>query len=89
MDALIFAIIPFLVTGLTSLTKRIPVFDISDPAVRTAVVRAIAAVFAFLGVSFVYMFGGDPITQTSVEELVIALLTLFAAIGGHEVLKGK
>lgn len=86
LTAIVPVLLPFIVTALTSATKRLPIFDLS-PEVRTVAVRLVAAVFSFLAASTAYMFGGDPVTQVSVNELVLSIFVFLGALGGHNLLK--
>ncbi len=89
METLVLAILPFIVTGLTSVFKRIPVINNLSDGARLAAIRLITAVFALAAASGVYALGGDPITETSVNEFVMALYAFLGAIGAHSVLKNK
>jgi hypothetical protein len=89
MEALILAVVPLVVTALTSITKRIPVIKNLPDGVRIASIRLVAAIFSFIGASAVFALGGDPVTQTSANELVLAFVTFLGALGGHDLLKNK
>ena len=86
--ALILAAIPFIVTSLTSLLKRAPVFNLEEPF-RSISVRLIAAVLSFVSATLLFMLGGDPVAEVHIEELVVALYTWLGALGGHNLLKRK
>ncbi len=83
------AALPLIVTALTSVTKRIPVFANIPESARPTIIRFVVALWSLLGAGVIYMLGGDPITSTSIEEFVIAFVGFLGAIGGHELLKRK
>lgn len=89
ITSLILAVSPFIVTGLTSLTKRIPIINGLSDGARVAAIRLVAAVFSVASASIIFALGGDPVAHASVEEVVLALLTFMSATGGHELLKQK
>jgi len=86
LAAVIPVLLPLIVTGLTSATKRLPVFDLSEET-RKIVVRLIAAVFSVVMASIYFMLGGDPVSETSISELVLAALLFLGSVGGHHLLK--
>lgn len=89
LSSIILALSPFVVAVLTGATKRLPVFNNLSEGARIASVRFVAAFFAVASASIIFMLGGDPVMQTSVEELVLAFITFLGAVGGHELLKQK
>lgn len=89
LSSIVLALSPFVVTGLTSATKRLPVFNTLSEGTRIASVRFVAALFAVASASIIFMLGGDPVMQTSVEELVLAFITFLGATGAHGLMKGK
>jgi len=89
MNALLLALSPFVVTGLTSLLKRIPQISNLSESKRVAAIRFIVALLSLISASLVFMLGGDPVMQTSVDELVLAFVTFMGATGGHEMLRRR
>jgi hypothetical protein len=84
--AIIPVLTPFAVTAITSLVKRSPVFDLS-PEARTVSIRLVAAVFSFAAATFIFMLGGDPVSDVSINELVFAAMTFLGSVGGHHLFK--
>jgi len=89
MSSLLLALSPFVVTGLTSLLKRIPQVSNLSETKRVAAIRFIVAILSLVSASLVFMLGGDPVGSTSVEEASLAFITFLSALGGHDLLKLK
>ncbi len=94
MQALIFAVLPLIITGLTSLIKRAPVVDnVADQGKRNVIIRAIAALLSLAGVVGKFMLTGQVPNPEILSDLVLTvslgIMTFFGSVGGHELLKRK
>lgn len=88
MEALIFALVPFIVTPLTSLIKRIPLIDALPEGPYKWVLRFIVALLSFGGVIVAYMTTGT-VDTNGVSTFVLALLTFLSSTGIHFLGKKK
>jgi hypothetical protein len=94
MQPIIFAILPVLVTGLTSLIKRTPIVsDDASQGTRSLIIRSIAAVLSIGGVWSAFALTGvspDPtVISNDVAILALGFMTFLGSIGGHEVASKK
>jgi len=89
LSSIVLALSPFVVTGLTSAIKRLPIISNLSEGTRVALVRLIAALFSVISASLIFMLGGDPVGSASVEEAVLAFVTFLGATGAHGLMKGK
>lgn len=91
MQAIIFAVLPLLVTGFTTLLKRVPVIDKTDGTTRVVIIRGLAAFLSLLGVVGAFLSTGQipdlTILNDLILTLVLAFLTFLGSVGGHEILK--
>lgn len=92
MAALLFALNPFLVSGLTSLIKRIPAISNLSDGKFTVIVRLIAATLSLLGAIGVYLQTGT-LDQDQVaffiNVFIDTILNFTAATGIHFLGKKK
>lgn len=88
MTDLLFALIPFVVSGLTSLIKRIPVLTSLSDGPYTWIVRFIAALLSFLGVLGAYIATGT-LDASALTTFALALMTFIGATGVHFLGKKK
>ena len=92
MTPILLAVLPLIVTGLTSLIKRTPVVskDASSEK-RDLVIRGIAAVLSLLGVLGSFMLSGalpDPaILSDLVTTIALTFMVFIGSIGAHSVAK--
>lgn len=91
MNPLLLAVLPLIVTGLTSLIKRLPAVDKTEGTARAVIVRGIAALLSLGGIIAAFMSSGqvpDPnILGDIVLTISLAFMTFLGSIGGHSVFK--
>lgn len=85
---ILLAFAPFVVSGLTSLIKRIPVLANMEDGPFTWIVRFIAALLSFLGVIGIYMTTGT-LDEGALQTFALTLLTFIGATGVHFLGKPK
>lgn len=89
MTAILYALLPVIVTAFTALLKNIPVIGDMTGGTRLVVVRFIAALLSFLGVIGAHMTTGTEIDPSAVQLFVESLMVFLGAVGTHELTKQK
>jgi len=89
MNTLLYALTPILVTGITSLFKRLPGMNTIPEGVYLWTIRFVCAVLSFLGVVATSYATGDPIDPSSVEAFSLTAMTFLGSVGAHYLGKKK
>lgn len=94
MSTLIFALVPVLVTGLTTLIKKTPlVSDSASQSTRNVIIRFIAALLSLAGIVGAFMLSGQTpdvsVINNDVTIIALSFMAFLGSVGGHEIAKSK
>jgi hypothetical protein len=94
MSAIFIAILPMLVTALTSIIKRAPVIDnTNSQGKRNLIIRSIAAILSLGGIVGGFMINGvapDPAVLADIlGVLALAFVTFLGSVGFHSIAKSN
>lgn len=80
IEAIILAVSPIIVTGLTNITKKIKAIDLSGEY-KKSIVRFLVGLFSFLAVVASSLLTGEDVDVTSIQTASEVIVTFLAATG--------
>lgn len=89
MNTLLYALTPILVTGLTSLFKKLPGISTVPDGVYLWTIRLVCAILSFLGVVATSYVTGSPVDPSSIETVSLTIMTFLGSVGAHYLGKKK